>query len=367
MNIMDVPTPFLLISPAVVQCNIRRLADYATEHSLNVRPHTKTHKLALLGRDQLAAGAVGLTVAKVGEAEVMAEACPGTDVLLAYPALDESRRRRAAVLARQVRLRVAVDSAYAVETLAHAACDAGTTLGILVDLDVGLGRTGVQTPEAATTLAQSIDRTAGVRLDGLFCYPGHIAGPADRQHKQIAGVVELLEKTRALWRRAGLNDGIISGGSTPTAYQSHLMPPLTEIRPGTYVFNDANTLRGGYCQLQDCAASVSCTVVSDAVAGQVVVDAGSKALAADRCWPAPDSGYGYVMGYAEAKVTALSEEHGQIDMRAYPGRDRPKLGQRIGIIPNHICPCVNLHNEVWWDHGDGTCSSTPVDARGRLS
>jgi D-serine deaminase-like pyridoxal phosphate-dependent protein len=358
----DIPTPAVIVDAAVVRRNIDRLARYADSHKLGIRPHTKTHKSRHVAALQVAAGAIGLTAAKVGEAEVMADV--HSDILLAYPAVDPARTRRLAALAKQATIRVAVDTPVAVERIAAAAREAGVKLGLLVDMDVGMGRTGVSGAAPALTLAQLIDRTDGVRLDGLFCYPGHIWNPKAEQNEPLQVVAALLEESLDLWRRHGLATGIVSGGSTPTAYRSHLIPQLTEIRPGTYVFNDMNTVRGGFCELDDCAARIVCTVISDAVPEQVVIDAGTKTLTSDACIPDRQSGHGLVVGYPGAKVTKLSEEHGQVDVS---GCDRrPRVGDQVEVIPNHICPCVNLQSAIWW-LAEGSAVRMPVDARGLLS
>lgn len=362
MNIHDLSTPALTIDAGVTQRNLTRLADYARKHNLAVRPHTKTHKSRKMAALQLASGCKGLTAAKVGEAEVMAQSCE--DILLAYPAIDTARTDRIARLAATKKVRVAVDSAQGLEALASAARRADTVLGILVDLDVGLGRTGVQSPEAAWELADRVLQTSGVRLDGLFCYPGHIWHPAAEQEPALMAVAKKLEAALAIWRRHGVVAEIVSGGSTPTAYQSHMVPQFTEIRPGTYIYNDMNTVRGGWVTLDDCAARIICTVVSNAVPGQVVIDAGSKTLTSDRCIPAPESGHGYIIEYPQATITKLSEEHGQVDIRNCTRA--PALGERLTIIPNHICPCVNLQDSVWWSE-DGSVTKLTVDARGMLS
>jgi D-serine deaminase-like pyridoxal phosphate-dependent protein len=352
----------LIVDAGVVQRNLARMDEYAQRHDLWVRPHTKTHKSELLGRMQMEAGAVGLTVAKVGEAEIMARATG--DLLLAYPAVDPPRVKRLAELANHVTVRVGIDSRAAADALAAAARAAASTLGILVDIDVGMHRTGVQTPEQALALAQYVDHAAGLRLDGVMFYPGHIWSPLDRQEAALAAVADRLAAALDVWDEHGLEAGIISGGSTPTAFNSHLLPELTEIRPGTYVYNDINTVRGGFCSLDDCAARIVCTVVSDAVPGQVVIDGGSKTFTSDRCVADPDGGHGYVVEYPAAKITKLSEEHGQVDVTrcAKP----PKIGERVSIIPNHICPCVNLQDRYYWREGDEV-RPMPVDARGRLS
>ncbi len=338
------------------------MAEYVATHGLGLRPHTKTHKSQRLARMQLGAGAIGLTVAKLGEAQIMAEV--GDDLLVAYPAVDPVRSAGVAKLARTVAVRVALDSHRAAEVLAGAAQVAGSTVGILVDVDVGMGRTGLQTPEQALALAQYVDAADGLRLDGIMCYPGHVWGDPDSQATALKGVSQKLAEVIALWRTNGLEAPIVSGGSTPTAMQSHLIPELTEIRPGTYVFNDMNEVHGGYATLDECAARIVCTVVSDAVPGQVVIDAGSKTLTSDRCLPALDSGYGYVVELPDARITALSEEHGQVDVTRCDSV--PHVGDTVTVIPNHICPCVNLQDSAWWDDGDGVLEPLSIDARGKI-
>lgn len=359
----NLPTPSVLIDLAVVQRNIDRLAVYARAHGLAVRPHTKTHKSLRMARLQLDAGATGLTVAKAGEAEVMLQAC--SDLLVAYPVCDAHRARQIAQLDRQATLRVAIDSSEAADVLSAMAQEAGAMLGILVDIDVGHHRTGVQSPADALRLAQQIDSKAGLRLDGLFFYPGHIYAAPHEQNKELARIDALLGEARDAFGRAGLPVAIVSGGSTPTAYQSHLIGNQTEIRPGTYIYNDMNTVRAGHCTLDDCAARVVCTVVSTAVPGKAVVDAGSKTLTSDRNITAPESGHGHAVEYPAAQLCRLTEEHGELDVSRC--ERAPRVGERITIIPNHICPCINLADAVFVKTPDGTMEQMPVDARGRTN
>jgi D-serine deaminase-like pyridoxal phosphate-dependent protein len=338
------------------------MADYAKAHHLNLRPHTKTHKSKLLAKLQMEHGAVGLTVAKAGEAKVMAAVAD--DVLMAYPAVDPGRCGELAELARGRTVRVAVDSPEAADALSAAARSAGSTIGILVDLDVGHHRTGVQSPGDALVLAQHVDRSPGLRLDGIMFFPGHVGGRLEMQVPALNAVDALLGETIDLWRRHGLEGRIVSGGSTPSAPQSHLVSRMNEVRPGTYVYNDMNCVRGGSATLDDCAARVVATVVSTAVPGQVIIDAGTKALTSDPCGPAPDSGHGYIVEYPRAKVFKLFEEHGEVDVR---GCDRPpKIGQRVTIVPNHICPCVNLQDNVWWQEEGEPPRAVAVEARGKV-
>ena len=352
-----------MIDGPTVRQNLKRMADYVWAHGLKLRPHTKTHKSIHMAGLQLAHGASGLTVAKVGEAEVMASV--SHDILMAYPPADAQRAARLAAIAAKRTVRVGLDSTTAADTLADAARSADATVGVLVDLDVGLHRTGVQTPAEALALAQHVDRQQGLRLDGIMFFPGHVSCKPLEQGRPLQAVEDLLAETLDLWRKSGLETQIVSGGSTPTAYQSHLVERVTEIRPGTYIFNDMNSVHGGCATLDDCAARIVTTVVSTAVPGQVVIDAGSKTLTSDRCGPAPDSGHGYVVELPGAKITKLSEEHGQVDVTACDWV--PKVGDRLTVIPNHICPCVNLQDRVYWAEGeDETPQMMNVDARGKV-
>src|SRR5687768_2557128 len=232
----SIPTPAIVIDAEIVRRNLRRMADYVLAHRLRLRPHTKTHKSRMIGKLQIEHGAAGLTVAKAGEAKVMAEIAD--DVLMAYPAVDQTRAAQIADLARRGTLHVALDSTTAVDVLAEAARSAGSTVGVLVDVDVGLHRTGVQSPAAALALSQYVARHPGLRLDGIMFYPGHVWAKPEEQGAPLRAIDEMLGETIALWCKAGLEASIVSGGSTPTALQSHHMTRLTEIRPGTYVYND---------------------------------------------------------------------------------------------------------------------------------
>ena len=366
-SIDTIPTPALVLDAAKVRRNIARMADYTKAIGVANRPHTKTHKSIAIAGLQLAAGAVGLTVAKVGEAEVLALAFADRhpDILVAYPAVDPARTMRLAALARSATIRVAVDSPEAIAALSAAAREAGTTIGILVDLDVGSGRTGVPTADRLVALAEAVDRAPGLRLDGIFYYPGHVTVLPESQAAPLSLVAEKLEGAIRRFDWMGLCRGIVSGGSTPTAYQSHLIRSGTEIRPGTCVYNDLNIVRGGFGSIDDCAASVVCTVVSDAVKDQVILDGGSKTLTMDRCGPAPDSGHGLIVEYPEAFIGKLTEEHAQVDVSRCAAR--PRVGERVTVIPNHICPVVNLHDTAWWWEADGSLQVLPIDARGKLS
>lgn len=366
-SIDTIPTPALVLDAARVRANVARVADYARRHGIAVRPHTKTHKSVAVAGMQLAAGAVGLTVAKVGEAEVLTRAFGDRepDILVAYPAVDPARTVRLAALARSGRIGVAVDTLEGVAALSAAASAAGTTLGILVDLDVGSGRTGVPTVERLLDLAGAVEKAPGLRLDGIFFYPGHVTVAPAEQAGPLAAVAEKLRAAIDTFDAHGHCRETVSGGSTPTLFQSHHVAEGTEIRAGTCVYNDLNIVRGGFGGLGDCAASVLATVVSDAVADQVILDAGSKSLTMDRCGPAPDSGHGLILEHPEARIAKLTEEHAQVDVSRCTRR--PRVGERVTVIPNHVCPVVNLFDRAWWHEEDGSLRPLPIDARGLLS
>jgi D-serine deaminase-like pyridoxal phosphate-dependent protein len=358
----QLPTPALIIDLPRVERNVKSMADYCRQHKIGLRPHTKTHKLRRMAKLQLAHGAVGLTCAKVGEVNVMKDA--GDDLLLAYPIVDAARCSRLAELAVGRTIRVAVDNAVAAEAIASAANRAGVTIGILADIDVGFHRTGVQTPELAVDLATLITSLRGVRLDGIFCYPGHVNQFPEDQPPEQAKVAAILQSAIDAFDRAGLNRSIVSGGNSPAARNAHLVPQYTEVRPGTYIYQDWNQAFGRYCSIDDCAARFTCTVVTDAVPGKVVIDAGSKALSSDMVRRDPANGFGHVVEYPQARIVRLSEEHGEVDLSQCD--TRPKVGQRVHVIPNHICVAVNLQNSVWLRHADGALEESPVDARGML-
>ncbi len=295
----------------------------------------------------------------------MADVCD--DLFLAYPAIDPGRTGRIAELAKRVTMRVGVDSKIAIDHLAEAARAAGSTVGILPDIDVGMHRTGVQSPEAFVELAKYVDSTDGVRLDGMMTYPGHVWGDTlDEQISMLKEIDAYMKTALDLLKQAGLEAKIVSGGSTPTQMQSHNVTSLTEIRPGTSVFYDANCWLAGYCEEDQCAARIIVTVVSDAVPGKVVIDAGTKTLTSDRFVRDPEhGGHGRIVGLPEARIVRLSEEHGEVDLSNCDMK--PKIGDRLQVIPNHICPCVNLQSHLWLQDGSDELTAIPVDARGLLS
>lgn len=353
-------TPAAVVDVERMRANLARVADYARRHGLAWRPHAKTHKTPALAALQVEMGAVGVTVATPAEAEEMATAVD--DLLLAYPPLGESKLRRLMALPERVRLTVGLDSAEALRALAAASRAAGRRTGVLVELDLGMHRVGVQAPEAAVRLAEAAAALEGVEYRGVMFYPGHIRGPVDRQEAELAALSAALGAHREALAARGLAPAVVSGGSTPTLWSSHRVEGLTEIRPGTNIYNDRTTAAVGACGWEECAYSVLATVVSTAVPGQAVIDAGAKALAKEEL-RGEGGGYGALLDRPEVVVKGMSEEHGILDLS---GTDwRPRVGERVRVVPNHVCVSVNLQERVWGERG-GAVEGWAVAGRRRL-
>ncbi len=363
MHISEIETPAIVIDLDIMERNLRRAADYARHHDLRLRPHTKTHKIPALGRKQIELGAAGLTVAKVGEAEVMINS--GTpDLLVAYPVIGRRKLERLMRVARSTRVSVALDSVAAARQLSDAAREARVGIGVLAEVDAGLARVGVDPGEELVQLVQNLERMPHLSFDGINFYPGHIRGMDDGGKKEIEKLASVVGEMLAGLRRAGIEARIVSGGSTPTLFFSHLIAGMNEIRPGTYIFNDKNTVVAGACTYEDCAACVLVTVVSNARRGQIIIDGGSKTFSSDRLGGAGEATFGYLPGAPDAVFTKMNEEHGFVDVRR-AGRDFT-VGDGLRVIPNHICVAMNLHEQVYAVRGEMVEEVWKVEGRGKL-
>lgn len=363
MQIQDLETPAVTVDLDVVERNLRRMAEYCRRQGLALRPHTKTHKIPELARRQIESGAIGITVAKLGEAEVMIDAGLD-DVLIAYPIVGQRKARRLAELASRARLTVSLDSEQSLRAISEEAARCGVTLGILVELDVGFRRCGVTRAEEAVALAQTTLDLPGVEFRGLMFYPGHFWVVGDARRRLVASVNDLLRRVYEAFERSRIPLPIVSGGSTPTAFLSHEFEGLTEIRPGMYIFNDRNMVALEVARPEDCALSVITTVVSTAVPGRAIVDAGSKTLSSDGFRAGDRQGFGSVREDPDAVIESLSEEHGIINISRSSRRYR--VGERLTIIPNHVCATVNLHDEIYGVRGDRIETVWRVAARGKV-
>lgn len=354
----ELDTPALIVDLDIMERNLRRVADYCASHGLRLRPHTKTHKSIFIARQQLALGAAGLTVAKPGEAEVMLGAEP-RDLLVAFPVIGALKLRRLAAVAAITRVTVALDSLIAAQQLSQAAESSGARFGVVVEIDVGLGRVGVA-PGDALAQTQAIRALPGLDWRGITFYPGHIK---DQDPEKLAGLSAMVGRLVEEFTAAGLKPEIVSGGSTPALYHSHEIQGLNEIRPGTYVFNDLNTVASGGCAMEDCAASVLVTVVSRAGSDRMIVDGGSKTFSSDRL-SSGGPGHGRVMEAPGAVFHKMNEEHGFIDLSK--AERSFEIGEKVRIIPNHICVAVNLHEYVYGVRGGKLEEVWNVEGRGKL-
>jgi D-serine deaminase-like pyridoxal phosphate-dependent protein len=329
----EVETPVAVVDLDRLEANLRDLQVYAAQHDIELWPHTKTHKSPEIGLMQLEYGARGLTVAKTGEAEVFHEA-GARSLLMHYPPFGTPKWERLAdIVADGVALTVAVDAIAAAEGLSVVLARRGLGASVLVELDLGLHRTGQTTVSGALDLAQALSRLPALEVVGISGYPGHCRGDAATIRSRLEAADMFLRETRDAFLAAGIRCERISGGSTPTRYLTH-ETCVNELRAGTYALLDR--VDG---TVETAALRVEVTVVSDSVPNQIVIDAGSKTFTSD---DHPDGGHGAIVGWPQANLHTINEEHGYVDVSGSP--ERPGLGDRLHVVPNHACGCVNLHD-----------------------
>ncbi len=347
----DLETPVPVIDIDVVTRNLTRWQERCDKAGFVNRPHIKTHKLAPLARAQVEMGAKGITVQKLGEAEVMA-AAGIRDMLLTFNVVGRHKAERLAALARETDIKVVSDNADVLGFLAEAARHAGRNIAVMVECDTGAARNGVQTPAAAADLAQAIDQTQGLTFGGLMTLPKNGA------RRQMA---EFLEDARDKLTRSGLDSRIISTGGTPDMWKDEGLANISEYRAGTYIYNDRMQVAAGSATADDCALTVLATVVSTPTGDRAMLDAGSKALTSDLLGL---EGYGEVRALSAARIYATSEEHGFLDVAKV--NDKPKVGDLVRITPNHVCPVTNLFDKVVFVRGSQVLGAVKVDARGTV-
>lgn len=360
MTELELETPIPLVDLDRLDRNIDRMAQYAAGHGLGLRPHIKTHKALRVASEQVGHGAVGLTCATPREAEVMS-AVTG-DLLVAHPPVGLKADRMARLPA-EVNLMVALDSIEAVENLARAARPVNRPVRVLVELDLGMHRVGVPAVEQAIALAKLVKERPPLLYAGINFYPGHIRVPPGQQDQHLARLNGELQTALQALEQAGVKPGIVSGGSTPTAFQTHAIQGLTEFRPGTYVYHDRSSVSLGTCDRDDCAFTVLATVVSTAVPGQAVVDSGSKALGREPRDLDPTGGFGELLDRPEVTVKGMSEEHGILDLSRTSWK--PVVGEQVRIIPNHVCIVTHLNDSIVGIRNGAVVERYSVDARGR--
>ena len=370
MLISELDTPAVIVDLDVMQRNLSRMANYCREHNLRLRPHTKTHKIPELAHRQVESGATGITVAKLDEAEVMIDAGL-SDLLIAYPIVGPLKTHRLAHLAQRAAISVSLDSQEAARGISAALAERGGNnsgngphVNILVELDVGFGRCGVANETEALQLAQTVSSLPGLNFQGLMFFPGHFGVDPEQRETLRAQVNELLDRCRETFARADIPLKTISGGSTPSRYESHLFHGVNETRPGTYIFNDRNTVGVSAASIDQCALSVVVTVVSTSVSGHAAIDGGSKTFSSDRYQAEDGRGFGLVKNDPAIEIERFSEEHGHLNLARSERRYR--VGDRLAIIPNHVCSTVNMHDQIYGVRGDRVERVWKVAGRGKV-
>jgi D-serine deaminase-like pyridoxal phosphate-dependent protein len=358
----ELETPALLIDLDALAANLAEMAEVAGRAGVGLRPHTKTHKSPEIARMQLDAGAAGITCAKLGEAEVMADAGLD-DILIAFPLVGEQKLRRLRDLLGRARVRVSLDSVEVAEGLGRVGRDLGRDVEVLVEVDTGLHRLGRPPGPPTAELVARIDRVPGVEVAGLLTHAGHAYRARDPEELRRVAEREALDlvETAELCRRAGVAVPELSIGSTPTARTGAFVDGVTEIRPGTYALNDATMVRLGVATEDRVAVRVLASVVARPTEARFVLDAGSKCLTTDNMGTVPD--WLVVAGRPDLHLDFLSEEHG-VGHRSGDGPLR--IGDRLQVLPSHACACVNLFDLAYGVRGDRVERELPIAGRGRV-
>ncbi|EJN02331.1 D-TA family PLP-dependent enzyme [Phyllobacterium sp. YR531] len=351
MKLNEIDTPAVLIDTDRAEANLQKFQTYADNHSLTVRPHIKTHKLPRFAKRAIELGAIGITCQKLGEAEVMADAGL-TDIFVPYNIIGKAKLERLIKLNERITISVTADNETAIRGYSEAFAGRDKPLTVLVECDTGMGRCGVQTPQEALLLAKLIHKSEGLIFAGFMTYPKTGAVEANEA---------FLAEAEKLAIAAGLDPRIVSNGGSPDMWRAHEVKSATEHRPGTYIYMDRFQVAKGAGTWDDCALTVLATVVSRPTENRAVVDAGSKVLSSDTFGM---DGFGKIVEYPDAIISSLSEEHGTIDVTS--SKEKPKVGDRIRIIPNHACVVSNLFDSVILISGDTVVEIAPVAARGRV-
>jgi D-serine deaminase-like pyridoxal phosphate-dependent protein len=372
VRLADLPTPQVLVDRRRLLDNIARAQRLADAARVKLRPHVKTHKSPAIARWQIASGALGICCAKIGEAEVFAYAGI-EDIRIPYP-VNPANASRLLALMERASISIVVDHSAVARGWADAMRTAGRTLDVLVKVDVGFHRCGIDPAgEQAIDFIRSVASLPGLRLRGLLSHAGH--GYAARSEQELEAIAAREASTlEELTRRAGASGVAIeeqSVGATPTFRYSLRHPTLTELRPGNYVYYDRTQLGLAAASLTDCALTVLATVVSKPAADRLVLDCGSKTLTTDvaRAFE-PVSGYGAVFTTDRSALDAslvierLSEEHATVRIL---GGTTLEPGDRVHVLPNHSCVVSNLVDEIRLVEGEQVVDTLDVAARGKIT
>lgn len=358
VELAGLDTPALLIDLDVMERNLRTMAQFFAHRPAKLRPHAKTHKSPIVAHKQLALGAVGITCAKLGEAEVMVEAGV-PDILIANQIVSPVKIARLMGLLPHARVTVVVDDPANLRDLARAASDRSLELGVLIEVNTGMNRCGVEPGEAALGLARVAADLPGIRFRGIQAYEGHLVNievEADRAGRVAAAMAPIVE-TRELLQREGLPVEIVSGGGTGTFALTGSTAGFDEVQAGSYVFMDAKyaTIQGvGECF--GTALTIASTVVSRPTSDRAVLDIGRKSIGIDHGVP-------QLKGIPGARFESYSEEHTKLQLSDAARDLRP--GDIVEVIPGHACTTVNLYDQYLVMRGGVVDAVWPVAARGR--
>ncbi len=366
MNKNELDTPFVLIDLDKVEQNLSEMQEIANLAGVSLRPHAKTHKLPILAHKQLAAGARGITAAKLGEAEVMAGAGI-SDILIAYPIVGAQKIDRLIQLAKQIKITVAIDSLQVACAISEAASkEPSVVVGIVIELDCGFKRVGLPPGQPVLDLAKKISRLPCLELRGVITFAGHSYDAADEEELKRISWQEgnLAVQTAELLRHNGMPVDMVSVGSTPSSRYSSQVTGVTEIRPGTYIFGDIMQVGKRTHLLQNCALTVKVTVISRPSPDRAVIDAGTKVFTMDGADSPIGTGRGYVISRPGIKVSWFTEEHGMLKL---PAEDQDlAIGDTLEIIPVHACAVINMVDEVAAMRGDHVEAVWQVLGRGKV-
>ncbi|MBS4202134.1 alanine racemase [Bacillus sp. FJAT-49732] len=366
MNKSDLDTPYVLIDVDKVEKNIFSMQDRAKKSGIKLRPHAKTHKLPILAKKQIEAGAIGITVAKLGEAEVMvAEGI--SNILIAYPIVGTQKIERLFKLAKQADITVAVDRYETAKMISNRFNeDPALSVGIIVEIDSGFKRVGILPGEPTLDLALKISKLPGLEFRGLMTFAGQSYNAADIEGiKQVAmheGSIAV--ETGKMLQKHGLNTEIISVGSTPTSRFVSSVTGVTDVRPGTYIFGDLTQVSIGVHHLNDCALTVKVTIVSRPSPDRAVIDAGTKVFTMDGSESPIGTGRGYVIGHPNIQVSWFTEEHGMLQLTSED--QYLTVGDTLEIVPVHCCAVINMFDEVAAVRDNEVEAIWPVLGRGKV-
>lgn len=352
-------TPYVRLDQARLEHNIAWMQRWTAQCGQRLRPHIKTHRSTQIAKLQLAAGAVGITCSKLGEAEVMADAGID-DILIAYSLVGEDKMLRLRALMEKARITVTCDNKLSATQLNQVGLKAGRPVPVLAEVLTHIKRGGVA-PERIVEFAGHLSSLPGLRFAGLFAYSGiHPSGEPDHGLRAMSLEEDaLLRRCKQALEAAGIAVPLVSGGSTVISRRADVMTALDESRAGNYVFGDLHYAQLGAVEEADCALTVRATVISTPEPGLATLDCGSKILSSDH----NDTGFGKIRQHPQAVIWKLNEEHGYV--RFDSAQCSMEVGEEVDVIPYHSCVVANLVDTLFLFNGENYVRPIPVDARGR--